>query len=62
MRQKEIAAKTIRQDNDARCFGSRSNDQNGSFHNKRAKRLSSKRLRQLLKKEEKMLWANSFNE
>lgn len=52
MRRKEIKSKTIKQDNDATCFNHQSNDQNGSLHNKRAKRRASKRLRQLLKKEE----------
>ena len=48
---KEIRYKTIKQDN---CVGGNpcnSNDNNGSAHNKRAKRLASKRLRRLIKKE-----------
>lgn len=43
MKNKEIKSKTIKQDNDASCF------YYDSKHNKRAKRLSSKRLRKLVK-------------
>lgn len=46
----EIKTRTIRQDNDTTCFNSRSNNQNGRRHNKRAKRLASKRLRQWLRR------------
>jgi hypothetical protein len=49
MKRKEIKSITIKQDNDASCFNGHCNDQNGSQHNKRAKRLSSKRLRALVK-------------
>ncbi len=51
MKRKEIKAKTIKQDNDASCFNAYANDQNGSKHNKKAKRLASKRLRTLIKKD-----------
>jgi len=47
VKRKEIKSKTIKQDNDASCFNAGSNDQKGSSHNKRAKRLASKRLRRL---------------
>jgi hypothetical protein len=44
-----VKAATIRQDNDASCFGGpRGNE---SKHNKAAKRLASRRLRRLIKKE-----------
>jgi hypothetical protein len=43
MKRKEVKSKTIKQDNDASCF------YHDSKHNKRAKRLSSKRLRKLVK-------------
>ncbi len=49
MKRKEIKSKTIKQDNDASCFHTSNNP---SQHNKRAKRLASKRLRQLIKKED----------
>lgn len=49
MKRKEQAARSITQSNDAGSFNASSNDQNGSRHNKRAKRHSSKRLRQALK-------------
>jgi hypothetical protein len=52
MKRKEIAAKTIKQDNDAGCMNPRANDQKGSQHNKKAKRLASKRLRRVLKEEQ----------
>jgi len=41
MTRKEIKSQTIKQDNDASCFNGHCNDQNGSQHNKRAKRLAS---------------------
>jgi hypothetical protein len=44
MRRKEVMAKTVKQDCDARCFRA---PVNASKHNKKAKRLSSKRLRRL---------------
>lgn len=47
---KQIKAASITQSNDARCFGSNSNDQKGSIHNKRAKRNSSRKARQFLAK------------
>jgi len=49
MKRKEIKAMTIKQDNDASCFNAHCNDQNSSQHNKRAKRLASKRLRAMVK-------------
>lgn len=51
IRRKEIMSVSIKQDNDARCFNSCSNDQRGGPHNKRAKRLASKRVRRFLLKE-----------
>lgn len=51
MNRKEIKAKTIHQDNNTTGFNPRSNNQNGSAHTRRAKRLASKRLRLLNRKE-----------
>jgi hypothetical protein len=54
MRRKEVHARTVQQDNDTTCFNSRSNNQKGSAHNRRAKRLASKRLRRILSKEQEV--------
>ena len=51
MRKKEIKARTIKQDNDSSCFNPNANDNNGSAHNKRAKRRASKRLREIIRKD-----------
>lgn len=48
----KIRSLYVCQGNDARCFNASSNDQKGSVHNKRAKRKSSKKLRQFLKKDQ----------
>lgn len=50
MKRKEIKARTIKQDNDTTCFQS---PHNPSKHNKKAKRLSSRRLRAICKKEDR---------
>lgn len=43
----KIHSLCVKQDNCTQCFNSRSNNQNGKLHNRRAKRLASKRLRRL---------------
>lgn len=46
MRRAKLEAKATKQDNDCRCF------RRGSKENKAAKRLSSKRIRRILKREQ----------
>lgn len=51
MKRKEIKSRTIKQDNDTSCIGMGNGRKESIL--KRAKRLSSKRLRQILKKEDR---------